>query len=128
MSRSRNLLLAGALVAVVLGALVVVGAALEQWVVAALGVAGLLCATFAVQLDVWRRVRALRSTIRKELRASGAGADAFLPSGTSSITQDDVVGAVRLMQAQYTGRLDRMQTALERALAELPTARTDSDT
>lgn len=128
MSRSRNLLLAGVLVALVLGALIVVGTALEQWVVAALGVAGLLAAIFAVQLDSWRRLRAFRALLRKELRASGGdGETTFLPSGLSTVTHDDVVGAVRLMQAQYTGRLDRMQTTLERALAELPTTtRTDA--
>ncbi|MCE0487008.1 hypothetical protein [Ornithinimicrobium sediminis] len=112
--RSRLVLVLGALAALVLSAVIVVGVAFEQWVLAAAGAAALLSACLLVQLDSWRRARSLRRFLRDELRRGPAVGS----TDRSTVSESDVVGAVRLMQAQYTGRLDRMQAALDRALAE----------
>ncbi|WP_151523737.1 hypothetical protein [Serinicoccus kebangsaanensis] len=125
MSNPRLVLAAGALVAGLLTLLLVVGTWQEQWVLVSLaaGVFGALI--LVVQVDTWRRTRTLRNYLRDEIRRSGAQpVVAPAPSAprhrAPAPTQDDVLGVVRVMQAQYTGRLDRMQTTLEHALAQLP--------
>lgn len=124
---------AGAVVGLVLAALVVVGVALEAWTLAAAAGSVLAVGILVVQLDTWRRTRSLRAFVKTEVRrTAGRGAEnapVDLPSPRgSSITEDDVMGAVRLMQAQYTGRLDRMQRALDDALDRLPAAGAPPDT
>jgi hypothetical protein len=108
--RSRPFLVLGVLAGVVLSAVTVVGVAVDQWVVAATGASMLLSVSLLVQLDAWRRLRALQ----RELRRSPAAGAVRAP-----VADGDVAGAVRVMQAQYTGRLDRMQAALDRTLVEL---------
>ena len=127
--RSRLIPAVGALAGLVLGLLVVVGVALEEWVLTAAAASALGVALLAVQLDTWRRSRSLRTYVRDEVRRARPQAQpsGFAGSVQSSVTHDDVVGAVRLMQAQYTGRLDRMQRALDDALAELSSQRSGPD-
>lgn len=114
--RSR-LVLAGTALAAVLTAAAVIGAVLEWWwLVVAAGMA-LLSATLLAALDVDRRTRSLRRTLREELARGGAGPVALTQA--PPVTEADITGAVRVLQAQYTGRMDRMQTSLEEALAGL---------
>lgn len=126
MSRSRTLLVGGAVVSAALVALLVVGAVSARWWLVALTGGALAAAILLVQLDTWRRTRSLRSYLRDEIRGQGASAptEVFRSTGPT-VTQEDVVGAVRLMQAQYTGRMDRMQNALDQALAALASSRRD---
>lgn len=121
---ARLLPTVGALVGLFLGGLMVVGVVLEMWVLAAAAGALLGAAILAVQVDTLRRTRSLRNFVRDEIRrslADGAQRAAVEPM----VTQEDVVGAVRLLQAQYTGRLDRMQRGIDEALVELAAQRVD---
>ncbi|MDO5739143.1 MAG: hypothetical protein Q4P07_03235 [Ornithinimicrobium sp.] len=121
---ARLLPTVGALIGLSLGGLLVVGVVLEIWVLAAAAGALLGAAILAVQVDTLRRTRSLRNFVRDEIRrslADGAQRAAVEPM----VTQEDVVGAVRLLQAQYTGRLDRMQRGIDDALVELAAQRVD---
>lgn len=117
-------LLAGAGIAIVLTAVAVIGAVQEQWwLVVAAGMA-MLSITMLVALDADRRVRALRPYIRREVtRNAGSRGKTGKPVPEAPPVSDiDVVGAVRVLQAQYTGRLDRMQTSVDQAIAQLRAA------
>ncbi|OLT19551.1 hypothetical protein BJF81_08500 [Ornithinimicrobium sp. CNJ-824] len=124
---------AGAVVGLVLAALVIVGVAQEVWTIAATAGSVLALGILVVQLDTWRRTRSLRAFVKTEIRRT-AGREAenaqvgLTYARASSVTEDDVMGAVRLMQAQYTGRLDRMQRALDDALDRLSAAGAPPDT
>ena len=64
----------------------------------------------------------MRNFRRDEIRRAGGerpGATTVVQPRPADVTRDDVLGVVRVMQAQYTGRLDRLQTAVEQALSEL---------
>lgn len=109
-----KVMLAGVALAGVLTVLAVVGAVLQWWWLVAAAPMVLLSAVLVVALDTDRRVRALRGYIRAEVGSGGPMVEAAPP-----VTDADVIGAVRVLQAQYTGRLDRMQTSVDRALAHL---------
>ena len=66
-------------------------------------------------LDADRRTRALRPLVRA---ARGPAAPRETVSGPP-LHEDDVIGSVRLLQAQFVGRMDRMQSALDRAVERL---------
>jgi len=108
--RSRTFLLAGAAVGAGLTVLAVAGVALRWWWLVALAAMALGTAVLLVALDTDRRVRELRALVRSEI----AGID--LSAGRAAPAQEDVVGTVRLLQAQYTARLDRLQDTVERSL------------
>lgn len=124
MSRPLPVLAAGGLLALAVGGLVVLGVYLQRDVLVLLGVWALGSLILLVQLDTWRRTRSLRRYVRDQVRAA-AHTDQSPPSSgvhpapAPTAAPEDVIGAVRLLQAQYVGRLDRMQTSLEDALAEL---------
>ena len=88
----------------------VVGAVLQWWWLVVLAVMVLVSATFLVALDADRRVRELRSYVRTQVASIDTS------GGRSAPSQEDVVGTVRALQAQYTGRLDRLQDTLEASL------------
>jgi hypothetical protein len=88
----------------------VVGAVLQWWWLVVLAVMVLVSATFLVALDADRRVRELRSYVRTQVASIDTSGGRAAPS------QEDVVGTVRALQAQYTGRLDRLQDTLEASL------------
>ncbi|GAA4875838.1 hypothetical protein [Serinicoccus chungangensis] len=104
----------GTALGLVLAGVLVLGVAVDSPVLAALAGGLLGVAVLAVALDSWRRVRSLRTYLRDEIRASRAPAPPTVAAGPS---ESDLLGAVQLLQAQYTGRLDRMQAALDDALA-----------
>lgn|GEM_PF-5456177 len=120
--------LLGSAAGLVLALLLVLGVALDQPVLAAAagGLLGVL--VLAMQLDSWRRVRSLRNFVRDEIRRSAgpASAEPAPTTAAPAASQADLLGAVQLLQAQYTGRLDRMQVALDDALARLD-VRADHD-
>lgn len=110
--RSQKLLLGGAALGGLLTVLAVVGAALGWWWLVVLCAMALLSAVLLVAIDADRRVRELRAFVRKEI------ADIDTTGGRAAPTTDDVVGTVRVLQAQYTSRLDRLQDAVEDALRQ----------
>lgn len=124
----------GALLLVVLAA---VGAAFELYWLTAAALGLILTAQFVVVLDTNRRTRYLPRRVKALLRSvkldvnpvAGPGPRAAQPAGrpvaTTAAPQQDVTGAVRLIQAQYMGRLDRAQTALESAAEDLRSVRDD---
>ncbi len=118
-------LLAGCGLAVVLTAVAVLGAVQHWWwLVVAAGMV-LLSLTLLVAMDADRRARALRPYIRGEVTRGGQLTQAATAQ-PPTVSETDVIGTVRVLQAQYTGRMDRMQAALDEALAQL-SARQDAD-
>jgi len=114
----------GVAVAGVLSVLVLLGVALEHWALAAASGCVLVSACLLVSLDTWRRVRALHGAVRNEIASlaacqgsAGRSTSAGVVDSAGTVTPADVVGAVRLLQAQYVGRLDRLQISVE-ALVE----------
>lgn len=124
----------GALLLVVLAA---VGAAFELYWLTAAALGLILTAQFVVVLDTNRRTRYLPRRVKALLRSvkldvnpvAGPAPRAAQPAGRpvapTAAPQQDVTGAVRLIQAQYMGRLDRAQTALESAAEDLRSVRDD---
>ena len=124
----------GALLLVVLAA---VGAAFELYWLTAAALGLILTAQFVVVLDTNRRTRYLPRRVKALLRsvkldvnpvaspAPRAAQPAGRPVAPTAAPQQDVTGAVRLIQAQYMGRLDRAQTALESAAEDLRSVRDD---
>jgi len=110
--RAQQLLLVGAGAAGALTLVAVVAAALQWWWLVVLAVMLLLSAALLAALDADRRVRELRSFVRKEIGAIDT------TGGRAAPSTEDVVGTVRALQAQYTGRLDRLQDAVEQALRQ----------
>lgn len=108
--RTRFLHLVGVILAGGLSLVALVGAVLQWWWLVVLAVMALLTATFLVALDADRRVRELRSYVRTQV------ASIDTTGGRAAPSQEDVVGTVRALQAQYTGRLDRLQDTLEASL------------
>lgn len=106
--RSRKALLG--LAALALPAiLTVVAAALgHPWLPSA-GLAALLLVIGVIALDTNRRTRS-----RYAPRPVGTAAPA-----APTTTNEDLMGTIRLLQAQYVGRLDRAQDSLELATAAL---------
>lgn len=116
--RSKLLLAAGVAVATALSATAVVGALLEWWWLVVAAAMTLLSAGFLAALDADRRVRALRPYIRGEVGRGVLRGRAGQPVTEAPPVSDiDVIGAVRVLQAQYTGRLDRMQESIDQAVA-----------
>lgn len=109
----------------------VVAVALSQWVLAASAVGVLGLGMIAVQLDTWRRVRNTRVQFRKELdRRLRSEAKAQVPGSVPttsrpSVEEDDLRGALTMMQTQQAARLEGLQTALDLALADLADRRSD---
>lgn len=126
MSNPRVVLLSGVLLSAAMGLLAVIGVWAEQWVLVTLAGAVMAGTILLVQLDTWRRTRVMRNFLRDEIRqrSGGPGLARSMTALDSAPapTQDDVLGAVRLLQAQYTGRLDRLQAAVEQALAQVAPA------
>lgn len=116
--RSWHFLLLGAAVGGALTLLAVIGTVQERWWLVTLAAMVLLTATLLLALDADRRVRALRAFVRSEV-AKGANLRASAERRVQEpppVTSEDVVGTVRALQAQYTGRLDRIQDTLEATL------------
>ncbi|ANS79300.1 hypothetical protein SGUI_1904 [Serinicoccus hydrothermalis] len=119
---ARLVPLAGTAAGLVLVLVLVLGVALELPVLAALAGGLLGVGILAVQLDSWRRVRSLRNYLRDEIRRVSGTPDqgyAAVPAAPAPAAQSDLLGAVQVLQAQYTGRLDRMQVTLDEALDQL---------
>lgn len=139
---TRLISLAGALVGSLLGLLMVIGTLRGQPLLTVIGAALLGVAVLMVQVDTWRRVRSQRNFLRDEIRrvrtagSHGSSGDAgpvsdemrtATPAWAPPAAQEDILGAVRLLQAQYTGRLDRMQRSLEDGLAQHSVRRREHD-
>lgn len=117
---SKAVLPLGAVVALGLSVLMLLGVALQQWLLAAAAGCLLLSASLLVSVDAWRRTRALRIFVRDEIASLAArqaktarASPAESTDPASAVAPADVVGTVRLLQAQYVGRLDRLQASVE---------------
>jgi hypothetical protein len=137
----RLLLSVGGLAAAVLGAAVVLGVVGESWGVTAAAASLLGVGIFVLQLDTWRRTRTMQAQVRHELArqskqlgklAQAREADPApvqdptpAPPVGSRAGEDDLRGAPTMMQTQHAARLDRLQVALDLALAELTTRRAE---
>ncbi|GGK73602.1 hypothetical protein [Ornithinimicrobium pekingense] len=108
--RAQKLLLAGAGASGVLTVVAVVAAVLHWWWLVVLAGMLLVSAALLVALDADRRVRELRTFVRAQVAAIDT------TGGRAAPSTEDVVGTVRVLQAQYTGRLDRLQDTVEQAL------------
>ena len=106
--RSRKFLL-GLAVLALLAVLTVVGAVLEHPWLPTAGLAALLLLIGGIALDTNKRTRS-----RYGPRPVAAPA-----SAASTSTEEDLMGTIRLLQAQYVGRLDRAQDSLDLATAAL---------
>lgn len=103
-------MLVGAGLGAVLLALAVGGALLEQWWLPVLTLGTLLVLVLLVAIDTDRRVRALRAYVREQV------ATIDMSGGRGAPAPEDIVGTVRVLQEQYTGRLDRLQDTIEEAV------------
>ncbi|CCI54878.1 hypothetical protein [Nostocoides jenkinsii] len=106
-----------------LGLLAFIGALAHWWWLVVLAIAAMLGLLGVIALNTNTLVRSHRTAWDRSVRTGGASAP-LLTSGVVSApaTEKDLTGALRLLQAQYVGRLDRAQTTLERAAAKLDAA------
>lgn len=100
--------------------------ALQWWTIAAALGTALLSAVLLVAADANRQVR----RVRRHLQRVGQRVDrARMTQAPAMNTPDsdtpvqtgraDMLGAVRVLQAQYTARLDHLQAVLDDAIAEI---------
>lgn len=134
---SRLVVLAAGAAGAVVVVLGVVAVAREQEALAAAAAGAFALGVLAVQLDTWRRVRGTRTQVRQELArhrkvvetsaSSAAAAEpTSVPGAREPVGAEDLRGALTMMQTQHAARLDRLQTALDLALADLTSRRSDS--
>jgi hypothetical protein len=102
--------------ATVLTAAAVVAVLLDWWWLAAAALMTLVSATFLVALDADRRVRTLRKAVLSRSDVASSRTAPELTAQPPAVTEADVVGAVRVLQAQYVGRMDRLQNTLDQTL------------
>lgn len=105
--RRHKLMVLGAAAGGGLSLLAVLGAALGWWWLTVLAAMLLVTAVLLAAIDTDRRVRELRSFVRTQVSAIDT------TGGRAGPAAEDVVGTVRALQAQYTGRLDRLHDTLE---------------
>lgn len=119
-------------VAIAVSVALTVAVALEQWTLATALGAALVSTTLLVAADANRQARLVR---RKLLKLARTGLGTEQTSGPEPELPDveedevpiqtgraDMLGAVRVLQAQYTARLDHLQASLDEAVAELRNA------
>lgn len=116
---SRSML-AGAAIAAALTTASITGAVLQfWWLVVGPGMA-LLSATFLLTIDTARRVRYLPMKTKQIVRKNTPPRKAVKqPSPSPRTVEDEVSAAIKVLQSQYIGRLDRLQSSVEQALREL---------
>ncbi|HKJ10944.1 MAG TPA: hypothetical protein VJ976_01000 [Ornithinimicrobium sp.] len=109
-----------------LSVVAIAAAAAELWWLVTGAFMGVLSVACLAAIDADRRVIALRAQVARDLkRVRKDLSDAAKPQ--RSDTHEDVVGTVRLLQAQYTGRLDRLQTYVEQTLGASRNAEATDD-
>lgn len=91
------------------------------WWLVVLALAGMLGGIGVIVVNIYLLQRSQRAAVERRLAAANAPVQAATSSGA------DVAGTVRLLQAQYVARLDRAQSALERAAALLEREGADGD-
>lgn len=115
--KSKTLLLIGVVGASVLSVVAIVAAVSELWWLLTAAVMLLLSSACIAALDADRRTISLRAHVSKEIKRIRAEV-AAAPRETVANSEQDVAGAVRLLQAQYASRLDRLQTSIENTLQQ----------
>ena len=106
--------LAGIAAFAALGALAFVAALLTWWWLVMAALAAMLGAIGILAINTNIMLRKHRASYD----ATGVGLGAGAGSGAEA-SADDVTGTVRLLAAQYVGRLDRAQSSLESAISNL---------
>lgn len=131
--KSRKVIL-GLTGIVVLSALSVIGSVIGHDVLAEVARTLLLAAVGLLVLDgtvavrhTERQLRRVRTAVRKAAAAPAAREVAPAPETAPATSPEDLLGAIRLLQAQYVGRLDRAQATLEAAAEELSTSTRPGD-
>lgn len=121
-----KILLAGLVGSGVLTVVAVIAAAQAWWWLVTACAMALLTALFVVALDANRRVRYLRRQVRAEAAKLQQDLSTSRPEPADAtpapFTDFDVTGAVQVLQAQYIGRIDRMQQSLDRAVVAVEQA------
>lgn len=113
--KSKNVLVATACAAGIITVVAVVAAVFELWWLVTAAIMLVLSAGCLAAVDANRRVILLRAFVIKDLKRTRAE----LTGGSQKQPAErDVLGAVRLLQAQYTARLDRLQGSIENALGQ----------
>lgn len=121
----------------VLSALSVIGSVVGNDVLAEVARTLLLAAVGLLVLDgtvavrhTERQLRRVRTAVRKAAATPAVPAApevAPAPETAPATSPEDLLGAIRLLQAQYVGRLDRAQATLEAAAEELSTSTRQGD-
>ena len=116
-------------VAIVVSVALTVAVALEEWTLATALGAALISTTLLVAADANRQARLVRRKLLKLARAGlGTEETPEREPEPREVEEDevpiqtgraDMLGAVRVLQAQYTARLDHLQASLDEAVAEL---------
>lgn len=119
-------------VAIVASVALTVAVALERWTLAAALGAALVSITLLVAADANRQARTVRRKLLKLARTGlGSAEPGERDSELGDVPEDevpvqagraDLLGAVRVLQAQYTARLDHLQASVDEAIAELRSA------
>ncbi|WP_420113853.1 hypothetical protein [Pseudactinotalea sp.] len=116
-------MLTGVALSAAMTAVAVVAAMLQWWWLLTLAAMVLLSGAFLFALDADRRVRSLPTWATELARRTVASHKPPKPPKppapvvvAAPATEQDVLGAVRVLQAQYIGRLDRLQTSIEHEL------------
>lgn len=125
--RSRKVLL-GAAGLGVLAVGSVIALAVGQEVLAAAAVVLMILAIGVLVLDAattLRRTQRQLQKLTKAVRSAERATPAPPPPGPGMSVgpvagEADLIGTIRLLQAQYVGRLDRAQASLEAAVERLP--------
>lgn len=122
MLKSRTMVL-GAVLAAMLTLAATAGAAVGLWWLVVASAMVLVSSTFLLTLDASRRIRYLpgrvRQVVRRAMPRKIHQEPEPAPVAAAPPTEQDVVGTVRVLQAQYLGRLDKLQADVESALAAL---------
>lgn len=125
------MLLSSFAMAIVVSVALTVAVGLQQWTLATALGAMLVSAALLVAADASRQARLVRRRLQKMAQRtdrvrSTAVSDMGSPYQETMVQtgRADMLGAVRVLQAQYTARLDHLQAAVDGAVAEL---RRDSD-
>lgn len=119
--RSKRVL-AGIGVLGALGLIAFLAAVMEWWPLVALAFAGMIGMVGVIALNTNLLVRSHRKAFDKLGRVPARTAPAAVaatPAKGGGGSAADLTGTVRLLQAQYVARLDRAQSALERAASRL---------
>lgn len=116
--RSKLMVAVVGAASLLLSLIVVMGVAASNWLLVAVAGVTLVNGTLLISLDAWRRGRMTRNVVRNEIRQLVPPKEEKTEA-PPLLNPTDLVGTVQILQAQYVGRLDRMQASLDHAIKTL---------